>query len=181
MDSKEEIIEATCKALEKHGYSDLSVQKIADEFNKSKSLLYHHYDGKDEILLDFMEHQLKNYREEAEKDNGKDTKEEFRDKAFMAFGEEKNMKGFVEIRTEGLRDERFRNLFKEFSEAYRNKLQELIRKGQEEGIFQEADAEKVSKFIDIVNREVIFSGALEEESEEIREELEFYLDQKVFR
>ena len=33
------IMEATFEALSKHGYADLTIQTIADEFEKSKSLL----------------------------------------------------------------------------------------------------------------------------------------------
>jgi AcrR family transcriptional regulator len=181
MDSKKEIIEATCRALEKHGYSGLSIQNIADEFEKSKSLLYHHYDSKEDLLLDFLDHQLEAFREKAEEDSEEDVKEAFREKAFMAFDEETGMKGFIEIRTEGLRDERFRERFQEFSQAYREKLEELIRKGQKEDVFKEAEGEKVSEFIDAVNKEAIFSGAMEEDTEVLKEELEFYLEQKIFK
>lgn len=66
-DSKNKIMEATYKALCKHGYADLSVQNIADEFDKGKSLIYYHYDNKEELMLaflDFMgEHVRKNHNE----------------------------------------------------------------------------------------------------------------------
>lgn len=53
---EELIMDATFTALREHGYADLTISKIHAEFPKSKSLLYYHYDGKDEILralLDF--------------------------------------------------------------------------------------------------------------------------------
>ncbi|WP_423746591.1 TetR/AcrR family transcriptional regulator [Haladaptatus sp. SPP-AMP-3] len=53
-----EIMEATYKALSKHGYGNLTIQRIADEFKNSKALLYYHYDGKDELLVDFLEYVL---------------------------------------------------------------------------------------------------------------------------
>lgn len=165
----------------KHCYPGLSIQKIANEFEKSKSLLYHHYDSKEDLLLDFLDHQLEAFREKAEEDSEEDVKEALMEKAFMAFDEETGMKGLVEIRTEGLRDERFRERFQEFSKAYREKLEELIEEGQKEGISKEdVDAEKVSKFVDAINEEAIFNGAMGEGTEHIREELEFYLDQKLF-
>ncbi|WP_323173135.1 TetR/AcrR family transcriptional regulator [Natrialba sp. PRR66] len=55
---KREIMEATYRALSTHGYGDLTIQAIADEFDNSKSLLYYHYDGKDELLLDFLDYAL---------------------------------------------------------------------------------------------------------------------------
>ena len=48
------IMEATYAALCRHGYADLSVAQIADEFEKSKSLLYYHYDSKDDLIAAFL-------------------------------------------------------------------------------------------------------------------------------
>ncbi|WP_256687212.1 TetR/AcrR family transcriptional regulator [Halococcus qingdaonensis] len=53
-----DIMEATYRALCEHGYADLTIQAIADEFDKSKSLLYYHYDTKDEILIAFLSYLL---------------------------------------------------------------------------------------------------------------------------
>ena len=47
-------MEATFRALREHGYADLTISKIADEFPKSKSLLYYHYDSKDDLLAAFL-------------------------------------------------------------------------------------------------------------------------------
>lgn len=55
---KREIMEATYRALSKHGYGSLTIQAIADEFENSKSLLYYHYESKDELLLDFLDYAL---------------------------------------------------------------------------------------------------------------------------
>jgi len=53
-DTREAIMEATFEALVEHGYADLTIQTIADEFEKSKSLLYYHYDTKEALLVDFL-------------------------------------------------------------------------------------------------------------------------------
>ncbi|MFC7137753.1 TetR/AcrR family transcriptional regulator [Halobaculum litoreum] len=52
------MVEATFAAIHRHGYSDLTIQAIADEFEKSKSLLYYHYDDKDEIVADLLDYAL---------------------------------------------------------------------------------------------------------------------------
>jgi len=49
---------ATYCALVEHGYNDLTMQAIADEFQKSKSLLYYHYDGKADLLAEFLTYAL---------------------------------------------------------------------------------------------------------------------------
>ncbi|MFC6974124.1 TetR/AcrR family transcriptional regulator [Halomicroarcula sp. GCM10025709] len=46
---------ATFCALQQHGYAGLSIQRIADEAELSKSTFYHHFDGKEDLLLSFLE------------------------------------------------------------------------------------------------------------------------------
>ncbi|TKX74922.1 TetR/AcrR family transcriptional regulator [Halorubrum sp. GN11_10-6_MGM] len=53
-DTREAILGAAFRALRKHGYANVTVQRIGDEFDKSPSLVYHHYDGKDDLLVDLM-------------------------------------------------------------------------------------------------------------------------------
>jgi len=53
-DTRQAILEAAFRALCEHGYADLTIQRIGDEFDKSPSLVYHHYDGKDELLIDLL-------------------------------------------------------------------------------------------------------------------------------
>ena len=62
-DTREEILGAAFQALCEHGYSDLTIQRIGDAFEKSPSLVYHHYDGKDELLLDLLEFLLEGFEE----------------------------------------------------------------------------------------------------------------------
>ncbi len=54
-DTREAILGAAFRALCEHGYADLTIKRIGEEFDKSPSLVYHHYDGKDELLVDLLE------------------------------------------------------------------------------------------------------------------------------
>jgi AcrR family transcriptional regulator len=54
-EGKEAVMDATFQALCKHGYADLSMQKIADESSRGKSLIYYHFENKDELMLEFMD------------------------------------------------------------------------------------------------------------------------------
>lgn len=62
--TKRAIMEATYDALCERGYGDLTIQAIADEFEKSKSLLYYHYDDKEALLADFLEYALEEFMAE---------------------------------------------------------------------------------------------------------------------
>lgn len=55
------IMEATHRALCEHGYANLSIQKIADEFEMTSAVLHYHYDTKENLLAAFLEHLLDEY------------------------------------------------------------------------------------------------------------------------
>ena len=54
-DTRQAILGAAFRALCEHGYANVTIKRIGDEFDKSPSLVYHHYDGKDELLIDLLE------------------------------------------------------------------------------------------------------------------------------
>ena len=55
-DTEVAFIEATYCALCEHGYADLTMQDIADETDKSKAALHYYFDGKEDLLLRFLDH-----------------------------------------------------------------------------------------------------------------------------
>ncbi|ELZ53713.1 MULTISPECIES: TetR/AcrR family transcriptional regulator [Halorubrum] len=57
-DTRQAILGAAFRALCEHGYANVTIKRIGDEFDKSQSLVYHHYDGKDDLLLDLLEYLL---------------------------------------------------------------------------------------------------------------------------
>lgn len=61
------IMEATYEALSTYGYADLTIQRIADAFPKSKSLLYYHYDDKEAILRAFLDWLVDEFRADFER------------------------------------------------------------------------------------------------------------------
>lgn len=68
-DTGEAIMEATYRALCKHGYVNLTMQAIADEFEKTKAVLYYHYDTKDDLLVAFLDYLLDRFTEQLDIDN----------------------------------------------------------------------------------------------------------------
>lgn len=56
--TREEILAATYRALRTHGYAELTIDRIGEEFEKSTSLIYHHFDDKDDVLLSCLEFML---------------------------------------------------------------------------------------------------------------------------
>lgn len=58
-----EILEATFDALCSHGYADLTLRKIAAEFEKSRSLIYYHYRTKEELFAALVMYLIDQYEE----------------------------------------------------------------------------------------------------------------------
>lgn len=57
-DSHEEMMRATYRALCSNGFANLTMQDIADEMGKSRTLLHYHYDTKDELLEAYLDRMI---------------------------------------------------------------------------------------------------------------------------
>lgn len=155
-DTRGAIMKATYDALCEHGYSDLTIQRIGNEFPKSKSLLYHHYDSKDELLLDFLEFMLDELEGQmpAYRDGSADEHiADIIDRTF-AFGSTENNPHFtqalLELRTQAAHDEAYREYFTRSDRFVRKHIAHTIRSGIEQGVFQEVDPQETAALFQIV-------------------------------
>ncbi|KZN25705.1 TetR family transcriptional regulator [Haladaptatus sp. R4] len=153
-DTRGAIMRATYLALCKHGYADLTIQRIADEFPKSKSLLYHHYDGKDDLLLDFLGFMLEQQKERipAKQSSGspRDHLNAIFDRIFVTPIPDDYRdfsRAMVELRAQAAHDEKYRNHFTRSDEFFRGLLTRVIQSGIDEGTFRDVDAEEVAEFL----------------------------------
>lgn len=53
--TEQQIMEATMRALMTHGYANLTISDVSDEFEKSPSLIYHYYDSKEELIAELYD------------------------------------------------------------------------------------------------------------------------------
>jgi len=153
-DTRDAIMRATYFALCKHGYADLTIQRIADEFPKSKSLLYHHYDGKDDLLLDFLEFMLEQQKERipAKRSSGspRDHLNAIFDRVFVSPIPDDYRdfsRAMVELRAQAAHDEKYRNHFTRSDDFFREVITRVIQSGIDEGTFHEVDPEQVTEFL----------------------------------
>jgi len=61
-DPNEEIMRATYRALQEHGYADLTIKRIAEEYGKSTAAIHYHYDTKDDLLAAFLDYILDQFQ-----------------------------------------------------------------------------------------------------------------------
>ncbi|WP_408958907.1 TetR/AcrR family transcriptional regulator [Natrinema sp. 74] len=155
-DTQQAIMKATYVALCEHGYSNLTIQRIGDEFSKSKSLLYHHYDSKDELLLDFLDFILDRYEDQIpahEDGRYEDSIEGIARGSFEFDDPEVNLdftKALVELRAQAAHDEQFREYFTRTDHFMRKYIAHTIRAGIEKGVFREADPQETAALFMVV-------------------------------
>ena len=141
---KEEIMRATYRALVKHGYNDLTVQAIADEFAKSKSLLYYHYDGKDDLFADFLEYALQRFRQdiEVEMEDPKNQLNALVDRLVPEELEEGSYQvqiALLELRCEAPHKPRVREQYTRVDQTLQEVIAGIIKRGVKQGVFADVD------------------------------------------
>lgn len=124
-ESKEEIMEATYKALSEHGYADLSIKDISERMDKGKSAIYYYYDDKDELINAFLDYLIRQLKEEiGEIDRSKNTVYEVIDLLLDVEDEEMwNLhKALFELRIQSSYNEEIKEKFEELDRVVKKKL-----------------------------------------------------------
>ena len=141
-------MEATYRALCDHSAVDLTVEKIADEFDKSRSLIFYHFDSKEDLLSSFLAYLLERFEDRVTASDTEDLGEQL-DSLIdgLLFGSEDNedfQTAMFELRAQAPFNDAYREQFRT-NRAYTHDLIEgVIDRGIEEGVFNEVDATGVA-------------------------------------
>ena len=152
-DTREEILAATYRSLCAHGYADLSIQKIGAEFPKSPSLVYHHYDNKDDLVIACLEYLLSNIEENLTRDQDESAREEIDRLVTWALGaaddrgDETALAALVELRGRAPHNADFRHYFRRSDEVFETYICRLIESGIQSGEFAACDAESIARTV----------------------------------
>ncbi|MFA9516056.1 TetR/AcrR family transcriptional regulator [Halopenitus sp. H-Gu1] len=145
---KEEIMRATYRALCEHGYADLTIQRIAEEYGKSTAAIHYHYDTKDDLLVAFLEFlldHLKTAVHEVETTDPETRLEHLLDQLLVVPEDHHDLLiAMLEMRGQAPYNETFRRRFERNDEFIRYMLGTVIDQGQTEGVFREADTDHVT-------------------------------------
>ncbi|ELY65544.1 TetR/AcrR family transcriptional regulator [Natrinema versiforme] len=148
-----EIMHATYAALRKHGYADLTIQRIGAEFPKSKSLIYQHYDGKDELLVAFLEFLLERLEADVPTDGFSDAREHLQELLDHSLPESPEsdhtefMSTVTELRAQAAHDDAYREQFTRTDDFFREHIADIVRRGIEQGVFRDVNPEQTAAFI----------------------------------
>ncbi|WP_435333397.1 TetR/AcrR family transcriptional regulator [Haloarchaeobius sp. TZWWS8] len=152
-DTRAAIMRATYDALTQHGYANLTIQRIADEFEKSKSLLYHHYDGKDDLLVDFLQFMLEHFEAETTCRDcltpGERLDALLDRVAPRELDDERHAftSAMVELRVQASHDEAYREMFTKHDLVLRDRFADILRDGIDAGEFAAVDPEATADFV----------------------------------
>ncbi|MFB6168864.1 MAG: TetR/AcrR family transcriptional regulator [Haloferacaceae archaeon] len=187
-DVQSAIREATYRALCRHGYHETTIQHIADEFEKSKSLLYYHYENKHELLTDFLRHLLDELAERLTVD-GADPHDDLLtlvDRIVpvpMDDEEAQFRRVLLEIRAAAPHDEGHRELVRRSDTIIRSAFADVIRRGIEEGRFDSGvDPDEAAEFVHTTLLGTMIRGVSLDDPETVartRETLVTYLDRHL--
>jgi AcrR family transcriptional regulator len=151
--TREAIMKATYDALCEHGYADLTIQRIGDHFEKSKSLLYHHYDSKDALLVDFMGFMLEQMEADVPIEETGDAHEQLQFAIGFMFLEmigghnDGFLQAMIEMRAQASHDDAYRERFTANDDYLIERYVDIIEEGIEAGVFRDVDPEPVAKMI----------------------------------
>ena len=156
-----DIMRATFSALSDHGYDQLTISKIGNYFGKSNSLIYHYYDGKDELLFDFFDYLLTRMPLEVTISDETTVHEQLWEIIDLLLSLLDNEEGdefvaaLVELQSQATQRNEFREQITEADRTYYDNLLQLIEKGIDEGEYCDTDPEAVVQFI-----QTVISGAM---------------------
>lgn len=187
-DTREGIMKATYDALCEHGYADLTIQRIGDEFPKSKSLVYHHYDGKDELLLDFLEFMLDRFETNVPRRDYEDAAAHLQ--ALLdhvipdSLDDERRefTSAIIELRAQAAHDPAYHEHFTRHTRFFHERFETIIEQGIEEGSFRDVDSNQVAAFLlttiegTMVQRVTADVG---ESGPAVRDELQAYIETRL--
>ncbi len=189
-DTRAAIMRATYAALTEHGYANLTIQRIADEFEKSKSLLYHHYDGKDELLVDFLAYMLEHFEAETSCEACPSPRARLDDLLDRVVPEELTdekrafTSAMVELRAQASHDGAYREQFTKHDTVLRDRFAGIVSDGAEAGEFQDVDPETTADFLLAVVNGIRHQRVTRTDDGGVpttRAELDSYLELRLYR
>mgnify|MGYP006278643005 FL=1 len=154
-ETRTEIMEATFRAVSEHGYAGLRMRDIGEEMEKTRQIIHYHYDGKYDLLEQFLEYIIKKYEGSVEVDRDVPPCEELEIRIrqclfgpeFEEFDHWERMKVYHELFTHAQNDERHREIFDEHHRRLRGSITEVVTEGIEQGDFRETDPERTGQLI----------------------------------
>ena len=149
----DDIMDGAYRALCEHGYAELTMQDIADECEKSKSLLHYHYDTKENLLVAFLDGILADYEQRLECRADRPPAERLVEfvARFVFTPEEDDRESFhlalLEMRSQGPFNERIQAQLDRSDELLRDSVADILDAGIADGSFEPVDVDRTAALL----------------------------------
>ncbi|MEF8853796.1 MAG: TetR/AcrR family transcriptional regulator [Haloarculaceae archaeon] len=191
-DTREVIMEATFRALSKHGYSDLRMRDIGEEMELTRQVIHYHYDGKYDLMASFLEYITEQYEGSVEVDEAADPRDELEARIdqclfgpeFEQFTHWERMKVYHELFAHAQNDERHQEILDEHYDQIKASIVQVVERGVEEGVFREVDPGLMGEFVTDaihVGRERRISLGHDDAPERARQAIHEYVLDSLYR
>ncbi|MXR51510.1 TetR family transcriptional regulator [Halovenus sp. WSH3] len=186
--TRTEIMQAAYDALREHGYSGLTMDRIDEQFPKSKSLIYQHYDGKDDLLVGLLAFLLERFEasvpEEATDDPEGQLREMLNHAIPTAPEPERTEfeRAMTELRAQAAHDDAYREQFTRTDQFFHDRMAMVVRQGIASGVFREVDPDRAASFLmsvihGTVNRQITTTD--DDIGQTVQEELDAYIEHRL--
>ncbi|WP_226006590.1 TetR/AcrR family transcriptional regulator [Natrinema salinisoli] len=184
-DTIDDLMDATYRALCKHGYAELTMQDIAEESSKTKGTLHYHFEGKQDLLESFLEYLLDRFEDRTETVPGETPDERLR--AFFdelltpsdPDSAEEFRTAILEIKAQSPYNEAYREQLREFDRALRDRIAGLVADGLEVGEFRaDVDPDETADFlVTVFNGAEARAAAVDRSPERTKRHVHEYIDE----
>lgn len=185
-DTKTAILNATFAALAEHGYADLTIDRISQYFPKSEGLVFYHYDGKDEVLLDLLDYLLERFIQigmPVSDDGEPEVRLRSLFNQVISKADEQRAQDYkivlTELRMRAAQDKEFQELIDESQNILRDNIKQILQDGIESGDFRDIDPDLVANFLTTLVSGEIFEQVTTGSSQSVRSELDNYIQYRL--
>lgn len=166
-DTKSQIMQATFKTLQQHGYGGLSMSRIADRADISKSSVYHHYDNKDALMYDFLNNTISVLEDDFTRMEiedavtalevlliqgirgrlpGQTTSGDIIDEISSDDQNAKQVdQSLIDIRAQAIHDSDYRTRITSLDQTLTAHIKSIIQSGINQGVFRDVDTDAVAE------------------------------------
>lgn len=151
-DTKDRLLQATDEALRKHGYADLSMATIADEFDGSQSLIHYHFDSREGLLAAYVAWKRDQYRAFFAElpDDPEERLEALLTAIVREFDEWASTEGgqaMMDLYAECRDSETVAEELRQLDGMLRDAFREAVADGVEAGVYRDVDPDAVARLL----------------------------------
>ena len=165
------ILDSAEEFIQKNGMSNIDINKICKSAGLTKGAFYHHFQNKQQLLLEIFNRWIKRVSSEVEITGYKtintvDLIFHIIDRITPAFENASNqLPIFIELYTEAISDSNSRTYVLESYNNFIAFFSDLLKNGMVKGFIKKADPAKVSKILFSINLGLLIQGLIDPGSE----------------